>query len=300
MLPDTTAIDIDAELVRRLIAAQFPEWAHLPVSKVEPGGWDNRTFRLGDELSVRLPSAAAYAEQVAKEQAWLPRLAPRLPLPIPAPVALGSPTGDYPWPWSVVRWLAGERAELDRIADLPRFATELAEFLVALERIDPTDGPPPGTHNFHRGGSLTVYDVETRQSLAILAGEIDGDAASDVWETALRASWHGPPVWLHGDVAAGNLLVNDGRLSAVIDFGCMAVGDPASDMTIAWTLFTGESREAFTAGRAVDDATWARGRGWALWKALITIVGARATDPAIAHEARRVLSEVIADHRSRA
>lgn len=297
MSVDNINTDINASLVSRLVATQFPQWAGLPVTPVEPGGWDNRTFRLGEEFSVRLPSEVWYSEQVEKEQCWLPRLAPLLPLPIPAPVAMGRPADGYPWHWSVYRWLSGESAAIERIADLTAFATDLAQFLVALERLDPTGGPPPGSHNFYRGGSLTVYDAETRQSLITLAGEIDLDAASDVWETAIQATWHGSPVWLHGDVASGNLLVSEGRLSAVIDFGCTTVGDPASDMTIAWTLFTGESREAFMATRAVDDATWARGRGWALWKALITIVGSRKTDPASANEARRVLDEVIADHR---
>ncbi|MCC6793354.1 MAG: aminoglycoside phosphotransferase family protein, partial [Thermomicrobiales bacterium] len=223
------AIEITAELVGRLIAEQFPAWAHLPLTKVEPGGWDNRTFRLGDELSARLPSNHWYREQVAKEQRWLPALAPRLPLPIPSPVAMGNPTAEYPWHWSVIRWLEGETAAIERIEDLTAFAADLGAFLVALERIDPTGGPPPGTHNFWRGGPLTVYDAETRQELIARAGEIDVEAARDIWETALHAPGQGSPVWLHGDVAAGNLLGRDGRLSAVIDFGCCAVGDPASD-----------------------------------------------------------------------
>ena len=260
-------VDINVSLVRRLIAAQFPQWADLPIKPVEFDGWDNRTFHLGEDMTVRLPSAAPYALQVEKEHRWLPRLAPRLPLPIPVPLAKGAPADGYPWQWSVYRWLEGETATIERIADLRQFAIALAEFLTALQRIDPAGGPPPGRHNFFRGGSLTVYDAESRQAIAALEGEIDADAATATWEAALAATWHGAPVWFHGDVAAGNLLVEGGRLSAVIDFGTSGVGDLSCDLAIALTLFRGESRDAFRAVLRPDDATWSRGRGWALWKA---------------------------------
>ncbi len=283
-------VTIDVALVRRLVAAQFPHWAALPVRPVALGGWDNRTFHLGDDMTVRLPSAAGYVAAVEKEQRWLPFLAPRLPLPIPAPIAKGVPGEGYPWPWSVNRWLDGENATLDRIVDLTRFAEGLAAFLVALRRIDPTGGPLAGAHSFSRGASLTVYDDETRRAIATLAGRIDGAAATAVWEAALAATWHGSPVWFHGDVAAGNLLVRDGRLAAVIDFGTSGVGDPACDLVIAWTLLSGASRTAFRAALAGDDAMWARGRGWALWKALITYDD---VDPAKAADARRVIDAVL-------
>ena len=246
--------DINASLVRRLVAAQFPQWADLPITPVEFDGWDNRTFHLGEEMSVRLPSAEVYSGQVEKEQRWLPRLAPHLPLPIPVPIAMGVPANGYPWHWSVYRWLEGENATIERIADLRQFATELAQFLTALQRIDPAGGPPPGQHNFFRGGPLAIYDGETRDAIAALYGKIETGAVTAAWEQALQATWHGPPVWLHGDVSAGNLLINRSRLSAVIDFGCSAVGDPACDLTIAWTLFSGESRQAFRATLALDDA----------------------------------------------
>jgi len=288
--------DIDVSLVSRLVATQFPHWADLPVKPVELGGWDNRTFHLGDQMTVRLPSAKGYRLQVEKEQHWLPRLGPLLPLPIPSPLAMGSPGDGYPWPWSVYRWLDGEIATIERIADLAQFATTLAHFLTALQRIDPAGGPPPGPHNFFRGGPLTTYDAETRQAIASLDGEIDTDAATAVWDAALAARWHGAPVWLHGDVAAGNLLVERGRLRAVIDFGCSAVGDPACDVTIAWTLLSGASREAFRAALPVDRATWVRGRGWALWKGLITLAEHLTTTPMHAGAARRVIDDVLADH----
>ncbi|MDG4908575.1 aminoglycoside phosphotransferase family protein [Mesorhizobium sp. WSM4898] len=289
-------IDIDTALVRRLVDAQFPEWRHLPVKPVAFGGWDNRTFHLGDAMAVRLPSAAPYALQVEKEHRWLRKLAPLLPLPIPEPLAMGEPAAGYPWHWSVYRWIEGETAKVGHIADLRAFAVSLAEFLVALKRIDPTAGPAPGQHNFYRGGPLAVYDGEARQAIAALEGRIDTQAATAVWKAALAAGWHGSPVWFHGDVASGNLLVEDGRLSAVIDFGTSGVGDPSCDLAIAWTLFEGESREAFRARIAVDDATWARGRGWTLWKALITVAGHDANQAEVGRQ-RRVIDEVLADHR---
>jgi aminoglycoside phosphotransferase (APT) family kinase protein len=284
-------VDINVSLVGRLVTAQFPQWADLVIKPVEFDGWDNRTYRLGEDMTVRLPSAEAYAEQVEKELRWLPRLAPFLPLPIPIPLAMGVPAQGYPWHWSVYRWLEGENATIERIADLNQFATALAQFLAALQRIDPAGGPPPGQHNFFRGGPLAIYDTETRDAIAGLTGKIDTDAVTAAWEAALRATWHGPPVWLHGDVGAANLLVKRGRLSAVIDFGCSGVGDPACDLTIAWTLFSGESREAFRAALPVDGATWARGRGWALWKGLITLAEHINTNPLEAGKARRAIDK---------
>ena len=280
----------------RLVAEQFPEWAHLPVAEVVPGGNDNRTFRLGADLSVRLPSAAGYVPQVAKEHRWLPILAETLPLAVPVPVAQGKPGSDYPWPWSVYRWIDGSTVDAGGPVDPIDCASSLGDFLAALHRVDPTDGPPPGEHNFHRGGPLATYDAETRESITGLGPAIPGDAAVAVWDAALAATWTAPPVWVHGDIAAGNLVLRDGYLAAVIDFGCCGVGDPACDLTIAWTLLEGPSREVFRDRVLMDESTWARARGWALWKALITLVhhiGTGAEEEAAAH---RVISEVLADH----
>jgi aminoglycoside phosphotransferase (APT) family kinase protein len=291
-------VKIDVALVRRLVATQFPKWADLPIRPVASGGWDNRTFHLGEHMSVRLPSAAPYALQVAKEHRWLPKLAPLLPLPIPVPLAMGRPAEGFPWHWSVYRWLEGEPATIERIADLSEFATALAQFLIALQRIDATGGPPPGQHNFFRGGPLAIYDGESRQAIATLGGRIDAGAVTAVWQAALAATWQGSPVWVHGDVSAGNLLVRNGRLGAVIDFGSSAVGDPACDLAIAWTLLEGESRDAFRAALPLDRATWARGRGWTLWKGLITLTLAQHVDanPLEADKAHRVIDAVLADH----
>jgi aminoglycoside phosphotransferase (APT) family kinase protein len=263
--------EITPAVVQRLLAAQFPQWADLPVTHVEPDGWDNATFRLGREMSVRLPSGDAYTAQVDKEHRWLPVLAAQLPFPIPQPLAKGTPGQGFPRPWSIYRWLEGDPATVDRIADLERFATDLAGFLDALYRIDSADGPPAGAHSHFRGAPLTTLDAQTRGAIAALGRQIEKDRARATWERALQATFEGNPVWVHGDVVATNLLVVDGELSAVIDFGCSAVGDPACDVAIAWTLFSGESRRAFRDALGVDDATWERGRGWALWKALIEV-----------------------------
>ena len=288
--------EIDASLVARLVGSQFPHWSGLPITAAEPNGWDNRTFRLGPELLVRLPSADRYAAQVRKEHRWLPVLAPHLPLPIPVPVAMGEPGEGYPWNWSVYKWLDGTPVSAARIVDLSEFAVVLASFLACLQKIDPTEGPPPGPHNFFRGGPPETYDADTRKAIATVQGMINAELATEVWETALGATWHGGPVWVHGDVAAGNLLLRDGRLAAVIDFGCSGVGDPACDLVIAWTFLSGQSREAFRVALPLDAGTWARGRGWALWKALITFAGNLQADQAAAATARRVIDEVLDEH----
>ncbi len=283
--------DLDASLVRRLVASQFPRWAHLPVTAVLPGGNDNRTFRLGSELSVRLPSGPGYAAAVTKEQRCLPLLARQLPLPVPTPVGLGRPGQGYPFPWSVYRWIEGEPVSATGVSDSTAFATDLARFLVALRQADPTGGPTPGAHSFWRGGPLATYHDETLAAIATLTASTgesgSGDGGGDgldphacraVWDTATNSTWEGDPVWFHGDVAVGNLLVRDDRLAAVIDFGTCGVGDPACDLVIAWTLFEGDSRAAFRRTVDLDAGTWARARGWALWKALITLVGAPGED----------------------
>lgn len=287
---------IDAALAARLVAQQFPEWADLPVEPVELSGWDNRTFRLGPTMTVRLPSAEGYVASVEKELTWLPRLAPLLPLPIPVPVAAGAPSDEYPWPWSIRRWIDGRPVSRERVADPVEFAHDLAGFLLALHGIVPAAGPPAGAHSFYRGASLEVYDAETRKAVAELGDRIDGHAAAAVWDAALAARWSGAPVWFHGDIATGNLLVDGrGRLSAVIDFGTSGVGDPACDLVITWTFLRGASRAAFRSRMRADDAMWARARGWALWKALITFDAGRS---AAAGETRPqdVIEAVLAEH----
>jgi len=287
---------IDAALARRLVDRQFPQWSDLPIAGVAVDGWDNRTFRLGAELTVRLPSGPWYAARVEKEQRWLPVLAPQVTLPIPTPVAEGAPDAGFPYPWSVYCWLDGDLAGDAPIADLPRFASDLAGFLRALGRVDATDGPCPGEHNFHRGGPLTTYAQEAHDAIAALGAEIPRGAVERVWEDAMRTTWDRDPVWFHGDVAVNNLLVRDGRLGAILDFGSSGVGDPACDVVIAWTFLSGAARDRFRADLGADAGTWSRGRGWALWKALITLVGYLERDSPRAALPRRDIREVLADY----
>jgi aminoglycoside phosphotransferase (APT) family kinase protein len=291
---DSQRFIIDLGLVRRLIAAQFPQWSDLPIRPVAVGGWDNFTFRLGEAMVVRMPSAAVYAAQVEKEQRWLPRLAPQLPLAIPRPLAVGEPGEGYPWRWSVCGWLEGEPAVSAPIADLCDFAATLAQFLGALQAIDPTGGPLAGPHSFFRGGALVTYDAQVRQAITLLKNKVDAEAITDLWEAALATTWHAAPVWVHGDIAAGNLLVQGGALTAVLDFGQLAVGDPACDLAIAWTLFAGESRNLFRRRLFLDDATWDRGRGWTLWKALIIAAGLTQTNAAEGARCWQIIDEIVA------
>ena len=285
-------VDIDVALVRRLVATQFPQLTDLPIEPVQSAGTDNAIYRLGDELALRLPRIPSATGQVEKEHRWLPRLAPLLPLAVPLPFARGTPGGGYPFPWSVSRWLEGVTATRQRVTDLRQAATDLAGFISALQRIDPTDGPKSS-----RGAPLAVRDERTRAAIAALHGKLDTDAVTAAWDAALQApAWHGPPVWTHGDLYDGNLLVERGRLSGVIDFDVLGVGDPACDLIVAWSLFSSETRDVFRAALAVDDATWARGRGWALSVALIALPYYETTNPVMVDNARHRVDEVLADH----
>lgn len=282
---------IDAALVRGLLADQFPDWAGLPVSAVEPGGWDNRTFRVGEAMLARLPSALHYAAQVDKEQQWLPRLAPGLPVAIPRPLARGEPGRGYPMAWSILAWLPGEPA---RAADGgERLGADIAAFLNALWRAPALEGPAAGAHSFHRGGDLAVYEAEALEAFAALEEVIDAPSTRAAWRRARASRWTGAPVWLHGDMAAGNLLLAEGRLVAVIDFGCCAVGDPACDLTIAWTLLDAAGAGAFRRGVDLDDGTWDRARGWALWKAAITLRRERGRRPDVAEQQRALIARIL-------
>ncbi|MBF9132072.1 aminoglycoside phosphotransferase family protein [Plantactinospora sp. S1510] len=294
--PVPQRIAVDAEQVRRLVADQFPQWADLPVRPVANGGWDNWTFHLGSRRSVRLPSASEYALAVDKEHRWLPELAPRLPLPIPVPLAKGKPGAGYPYSWSIYSWLDGEPASPDRIADPIGFATDLAEFLAALQGVDTAAGPRPGQHNWFRGGTLRTYGRKAERALTALDGRIDVDLAREIWQNALDARWDGVESWFHGDVAKGNLLLDDGKLAAVIDFGTCGVGDPACDLAIAWTLLTADGRQALRERLSVDEATWARGRGWALWKTLVTCASTLGNADEEAASALRVLGGIFAEY----
>lgn len=267
-------IEINPTLIAHLIAEQFPHWAHLPIRPVDLSGWDNRTFRLGEEMLVRLPSAECYASKVKIEQKWLPLLAPHLSFPIPKPITMGKPSKDYPWHWSVYRWIEGKSANSLTLDDcsLQIIASQLAQFLNELHKIDVVEGPRPGPHNFYRGDHISVYDAETKSALAELEKFIDVKSATSVWEKALNSRWSKNPVWIHGDFSSGNILIRDRQLKAVIDFGGMGVGDPACDLVIIWTFLKNDAQKIFKERINLDDDTWFRARGWALWKALITLI----------------------------
>lgn len=284
---------IDAALARRLVDTQFPRWAGLPLKLLDPAGSDHVIYRLGEELTVRLPRHAGAIGQAAKESGWLPRLAPRLPLAVPVPVAVGAPGFGYPWPWAVSRWLDGEVATVGALGDSARAAVQLAGFLTALQAFVPEDVPMAGDPAL-TGQPLADRDAATRAAIAEVGGVFDAAAMTALWDAALSApGWERPPVWFHGDFHTGNLLTVDGRLSAVIDFGGLGIGDPACDLMIAFTLMSAGSRAVFRATLGVDDATWARGRGWALATGLNAYVSYAATDARIAAQTTRQITAAL-------
>jgi aminoglycoside phosphotransferase (APT) family kinase protein len=232
-------LDIDLVLVARLVATQFPQWAGLPLRPVEPTGTDNAIFRLGDTRSVRLPRIHWAVTQPEKEREWLPRLAPHVSLAIPVPLALGEPAEGYPWRWSVCTWLPGDIATPDHLGDAHETADDLARFVRGLQSIPADGGPSPDG----RGEPLATLDETTRDAITKLGHAIDTPRIEDAWDAALDASgWSGPSVWIHGDLEARNLLATDGRLSGVLDFGALAVGDPAADVMVVWKMFGAADR----------------------------------------------------------
>lgn len=284
-------IDITLELAKQLVAEQFPEWSTLEIRQVKKGGHDNRTFRLGETMSLRLPSHQAYAAAMEKEAKWLPYLAPRLDMAITTPIAKGEPSAIYPLPWSVNNWLEGEALSVAPV-DMLQFAVDLAQFLTQLQSLDAEDGPSAGAHSFYRGGDFAVYRQETEEAIQQLADVVDTDRCQQILADALATKWTKTPVWVHGDIASGNLLVKNRQLVAVIDFGTLAVGDPACDLVMAWTFFDQESREIFKKYLPLDEATWQRAKGWALWKALITY---HAEDQDVRQLARHTLDAILSE-----
>ncbi len=288
-------VHTDAALVGRLIAEQFPQWVDLAIAPVRFRGTDNALYRLGERMVVRLPRIHQATLALDKECRWLPKLAPVLPLAVPVPLAKGLPGHGYPWEWAVYRWLEGETAIVEPITDLEQAASDLVQFIAALQRVDPDDGPHPGKHNGFRGEPLAARDGAVRASIASLSEDIDVGAATAAWEAALRAPlWQCAPVWIHGDLDRRNLLVRGGRLSGVIDFGCLGVGDPACDVMVAWKVLSADTHDRFRTALSIDEATWERARGWALSQALNALsYYTFETNEVLVREARRWLSEVL-------
>ena len=289
-------IGTDTALVRRLLAGQFPQWADLTIDLVESYGTDHDIYRLGDDLAARLPRIGWATKQAAKEAEWLPKLAPHLPLAVPVQLASGHPAEGYPFTWSVYEWLPGENAN-GAIEDLEQAAVDLAAFVRALRQVDANGAHPRPTGS--RGGPLGELNEGVRASIVQLGDRIDGAATVRSWEESLNApAWDGEEVWVHGDLLPGNLLAVDGRLSAVIDFGCLNVGDPACDLQPAWNVFAGESRARYRAELEVDDASWLRGRGWALFQAVVALPYYWNTNPGMIRQASHALAEVLGERSS--
>ncbi|QES47629.1 phosphotransferase [Streptomyces venezuelae] len=289
--------ELDEDLVRRLVRARFPQWSGLAVGRVATGGTSNVMYRLGTDMVVRLPRTASAAADVDTEHHWLPRLAPQLPAAVPVPLGRGGPAEGYPWPWSVYRWLDGETPLESQPADAGPLAADLAGFITALRAAEPAGGPAA-----YRSEPLAARDAATREALAELYeqhGEFDAAgtaAATAVWEAALEApGWDRPPVWIHADLQPGNVLTVQGRLSAVIDFGCLGLGDPAVDTIAAWYILPAPARDAFRSALGADEAMWARGRGWALSIALMELRYYRTSKPEMAATARRVIGALLSD-----
>jgi len=282
---------IGVPLVRRLLRSQFPHLSRLTVRPVGSAGFDNVIYRLGSDLAVRLPRRRFSADQTEKEHHWLPVLGPQLPLAVPVPVAEGMPGEGYPWRWTVCPWLPGEIAALASAADMRLAAMSLAQFVRALQAIDPADGPV----STFRGGPLADRDRASRASAAALRDSLEVRAALAIWEAAVaEPAWTRPGVWVHGDLHPANLLVTNGELTGVIDFGALSVGDPACDLMVAWTYLSADTRQVFRDALAVDDATWARGRGWALHLGLMA-AAVSVGNPVLGSIGRRVIREVLSD-----
>lgn len=291
----TDQVDIDTALVRGLVDAQFPQWAGLPLEPVDSGGLVNAIYRLGSDLSVRLPHRPAINDIVQREQEKLAALAPFLPVAIPAVEAIGSPTEAFPGTWSVHRWLPGTHPAPDALADPRGLAADLAAFVDAFRRIDLADRAPVYLGERRTRDSMVSMDSSTRQALGELEGVIDTRAALASWEESLAAPYDGREVWVHSDLTPTNLLVSpEGRLTAVLDFETCGVGDPSCDLFVAWNPLPAKVRDEFRAALDVDDATWLRGRGRVLSQALITLPHFKDTNPAMANNKRHVIREVLA------
>lgn len=283
------------DLAHKLIVEQFPEYSHLQITDVEKQGHDNRTYRLGEHMLIRMPTAADYALKVPKEQELLPQLAKHLSVSIPAPIKMGNPSADYPFPFSIYKWLSGKSINLLALTaqEKAQLAFDLAKFLKELQAITDVEGPEPGQHNWWRGDHVSVYDKGAREQIAELAEIIDAGKALALWDLACATRWNKAPIWIHGDFAIGNILMDGGKLSAVIDFGGAAVGDPACDLVIAWAYLSGKARETFISKMDMDPDTWLRARAWALWKATFQLCQIADKNSPEAGLQKRIIEEVI-------
>lgn len=289
---------INIDLVKMLVKKQFPNWADLEIKAVSNMGHDNRTFHLGEDMSIRLPSGKDYALQAEKEQKWIPKLKEELKVKIPEIIAKGDKGDEFPYVWSICSWIEGDIAKREKISNMNEFAKDLAGFLVELQAIDCSEGPIAGKHNFYRGGDIVVYNDEYMWLVNELEDylNIEKELLDEIWELALNSKWKKNNVWVHGDMAPTNILVLNGKLEAVIDFGILGVGDPACDLAMYWTFFKGEEREVFKNILDLDKETWNRARGWVLWKALYDINYYKDSDIVKCNYAKEIFNEVIEEY----
>lgn len=285
--------NVDETLITNLLKQQCPELAELPLAKIKHYGTDNAIFRVGEEYAIRLPRVEYAAEQIEKEIKWLPKFAPHLPLVIPSPTKIGNPSEEFPHPWYVYHWIDGVDAYNIPPSDLNQLACDLAGFIKALWKLDTNDAPAA-----RRGLPLNTQDKSVREAISNLADMVDTDAVARIWRECLAIpNWNKTPVWLHADLLPSNLLLQDSKLHAVIDFGLMGIGDPACDLIPAWCLFDADARKIFKETIGIDENTWARGKGWALSIALIIMPYYKDTNPVLMSVAKRIIGEITSNQK---
>ncbi len=287
--------EIVEELAQSLIASQFPAWSHLPLKKIDSAGTDNSMYRLGDEMAVRFPVSVSAAEQVAKEQSWLPKLS-SFAVAIPVIIGAGRPTNEFPLPWSVVNWIEGKDAASDVISDWLTMADDLGQFVRAFRGQNISGAPAAGKHNGFRGTALINLDQVARNAMNALEDIFDKACLLKIWEQALGVEpWAGSPVWIHGDIHAANIVVQNGSIAGIIDFGLMGVGDPACDLALAWSLLPTHARDVFRTAANVDEPTWQRGKGWGLYIGVIALSYYRERNAILSGIAETAIQAVIED-----
>lgn len=285
-------IPSNIQLIKKLIIEQFPQWKNLPIKHISSSGTDNTIYKLGTDMCIRVPRITQTEKQIKKEQCWLPKLAPFLPLPIPKLIGQGLPTDIFPYSWSIYNWIDGKNCFVEKITNQEQEAKKLAEFIRALQRIDTTNAPFS-----ERGVSLSTRDTKVKETFNSLKDSFDIPLIESLWNKAINApEWNKKPVWLHGDLLPVNLLINQGSLTAVIDFGFLGIGDPAIDLLPAWSIFSGEARNIFRTTLQVDAATWNRGKGWALSIALIIIPYYKKSNTVLVEIAEQIIQEIITDY----
>ncbi len=288
--------EIDIQLVEKLVRSQFPKWNSHPIKPVQLSGTGNYSFRLGDSMIIRLPRTPRHAQQVEKEYTWLPKIKSYLPLPIPEVLGVGKPGEGYPWNWVIYNWFEGEPLASSPVSDLKLLAEDLAHFFSKLHNIDFKEGPLPGIQGSNRGGPLTDHDLEMRAGIATLKKRMDVSKVVAIWEKALKAPKQTTPIWIHGDVSSSNILVQNGRLSAVIDFGQLTRGDPAYDFACAWIFLDKEARRHFRKILNIDDDTWARSHAWGLRRTVVHAAGLKVKRKTIeATECWKLLEKAVED-----